>query len=272
MAATHDALDDAFRVATFNVRYDTAADGDRSWAHRRDRVASLLRFHRPDTVGLQEPLAHQYDFLQERLPAFTWTGVGRRDGDREGEHNPVAARSSRFAVADGGTRWLSDDPGEPGSTAWDASYPRMVTWVELRDRDSNGRACYQFNTHFSHRSERARVESARAVRELVAEVASGAPAVVTGDLNCVEGSEPYELLTAEDGPGRPLRDALRAAGDAHYGPRVTFDRFEGEPTQKIDYVFVTDGLTVHQHGVVVDCHDGPPASDHAAVVADIALD
>ncbi|MFC4359659.1 endonuclease/exonuclease/phosphatase family protein [Halobium salinum] len=270
MVPTQDFPDHAFRVATFNIRYDTPADGDRSWDHRKDRVASLLRFHRPDVVGLQEPLAHQYDFLRERLPEFDWNGVGRVDGAREGEFNPIAARSNQFAVADGGTHWLSEAPGEPGSMAWDASHPRLVTWVELRG--PGGRSCYHFNTHFSHRSEHARVESAHLVRELVAEVADGTPALVTGDLNCVEGSEPYAVLTDRDGPGRQLHDAFRAAGEYHHGPHVTFNRFEGDPDRKIDYVFATEGVSVHQHGVVAECWEGPPSSDHMPVMADVSLD
>lgn len=269
MVSTPDYPDHAFRVATFNIRYDTPADDDRSWEHRKNRVAGLLRFHRPDVVGLQEPLAHQYDFLREQLPAFTWSGVGRLDGAREGEFNPVAARTKRFTVDDGGTRWLSETPDEPGSVSWDASHPRMVTWARLRGPGE--RVCYHFNTHFSHRSEHARVQSARVLRRVVDEVAGDDPALVTGDLNCVEGSEPYAVLIDEDEPGRPLYDTHRAAGGAHYGPRVTFNRFEGEADRKIDYVFGTEEVTVHQHGVVPDCWNGTIASDHSPVMADVSV-
>lgn len=270
MVSTLDIPDHAFRVATFNIRYDTPADDDRSWENRKDRVASLLRFHRPDVIGLQEPLAHQYDFLREQLPQFAWNGVGRVDGAREGEFNPVAARSNRFTVVDHGTRWLSEHPEEPGSVSWEASHPRIVTWVRLRGPGE--REHYHFNTHFSHRSERARTQSAHAVRRFVADVAGDAPAIVTGDLNCVEGSEPYAVLIDRNGPGRPLHDTHRAAGEAHYGPRVTFNRFEGDADQKIDYVFGTSEVTVHQHGVVPDCWNGTIASDHAPVMADVSID
>lgn len=58
---------DPLRVLSYNVRVDTEEDGDDAWPHRRDEVAATLRYHAPDVLGLQEPLAHQFDYLRERL-------------------------------------------------------------------------------------------------------------------------------------------------------------------------------------------------------------
>lgn len=267
------------RVMTFNVRYDTDGDGNLAWPHRKHRVASVIRFHRPDVLGLQEPLEHQLAYLQAQLPEYEWVGVGRLDGAAEGEHGPVGFRRDRFALVDDDTFWLSETPHVPGSKQPEASYPRMATWAELRDARTDRRfvAC---NTHLEHRSAAARAESARVLRTRLADVAGDAPAVVTGDLNCTENDRPYEILTASgsesedtpEGDGRRLFDAQYRSEHEHHGPTVTFNRFRGDPDQKIDYVFVTDSAGVYQHGVVIDHWDGIPPSDHAPVVADVRFE
>lgn len=262
--------DNTIRVMTFNIRYDTDEDGDLAWPYRKERVASVIRFHQPDVVGLQEPLEHQLAFLQEQLPAYDWVGVGRVDGEDEGEHGPVGFRRDRFTLRDHDTFWLSETPHVRGSKHPEATYPRMATWAELHDERTNQTfvAC---NTHFEHASATAREESARILRRRLSAIAGDLPAVVTGDLNCTDTSRPYEILTTADGDGRRLFDTQFCADYGHHGPTITFNRFDGA-TEKIDYVFVTDGFGVFQHAVVDDHWDGVPPSDHAPVVADVRFE
>jgi endonuclease/exonuclease/phosphatase family metal-dependent hydrolase len=267
-----DALDRRLRAMSFNVRYDADGDeGPRNWASRRDLVASVIRFHRPDVVGLQEPLGHQLRDLERRLPEYNWVGVGREDGHDAGEYNPVGYRRDRFRRVGWDVFWLSETPAEPGSRGWGAACPRVVTWVELRDGRTD-RALYAFNTHFDHESARAREESARLLRDRLTAVVGGDPAVVTGDFNCTADRAPVRILTEGGGPRRCLREAGAASRHAHHGPTATHDRFAGEPTEKIDHVLVTDDVTIHQHGVLADHWDGRVPSDHLPVVAELSLD
>ena len=271
---------------TFNVRYDTAADGENAWEHRRSMVASTVRFHAPDVVGLQEPLAHQYAYLRERLPDYAWEGAGRIDGDAEGEHCPLGWRTDRVSVEDIGTIWLSETPDTPGSSYATAGKPRLVTWSRLR---IDGRDLIVCNTHFDHESENARVRSARQLRGLVADLRDRAarderdaadadpPVAVLGDFNCTPGSEPYRVLTGADDAdgaigGPPLTDAMSASEHPHHGPTATFERFSGAPNRKIDHVFVVGDVSVRQHAVVADHWDGRPPSDHCPVIAELVLD
>ena len=262
---------DPVSVVSFNVRVDTDADeGDRDWRRRRGDVAETLRRVDPDVVGLQEPLAHQFAYLREQLPAYDWVGEGRHDGDTAGEYGPVGYRASRFTRRDWSTFWLSEAPEEAGSTAWEAAWPRMVTWVELEDGRTGG-TLYAFNTHLDHESERARREGASLLRARLDGVAGDAPAVVTGDMNCTADAEPYRVLTADDSDRRRgLRDAHRATERDHRGPTFTFDGFGDDPAGKRDYVLVTDRVTVREHGVV-DRRGGAPPSDHLPVRAVVDL-
>jgi endonuclease/exonuclease/phosphatase family metal-dependent hydrolase len=260
---------DPIRAMTFNVRYDTAVDGDLVWQNRRELVAGVVRYHAPDLVGLQEPLAHQFEYLREQLPAYDWYGVGRVDGDDAGEFNPVGVRADRFDIRDTGTRWLSPDPDTPGSEDPDADCPRLVSWVAAVDRASE-RRLYHFNTHLDHVGAAARRRGASHVRQCVADIADGAPAVVTGDLNATPDSAPLARFGDPDGPGRPFRDA-HAVADYHHGPTYTFRQFEGEPDRRIDYVLVGDEWTVTQHAVLTDRGNDLVPSDHRPVVAVLHL-
>ncbi|AUV80413.1 endonuclease [Salinigranum rubrum] len=273
------------RVMTFNVRYDTAADGENAWEHRRARVASVVRFHAPAVVGLQEPLEHQYAYLRERLPEYAWEGAGRVDGGSEGEHCPLGWQSARVERERHGTVWLSETPDRAGSSYPTASKPRLVTWARLA---VDGRPLVVCNTHFDHESERARVRSARQLRRLVGELGGGSdasdlqvPVVVLGDFNCTPGSKPHRILTGtggdgdaaggDDTAGPVLADAMDVSEHPHHGPTATFERFSGEPSKKIDHVFVAGNVAVRQHAVLADHWDGRPPSDHCPVVAELVL-
>src|SRR5215203_2899372 len=93
------------RVMTFNIRYDNPADGVNAWPNRKDWVASLVRFHGADVVGVQEALAHMLTDLDTRLPGFARVGVGRTDGRTKGEFSAILYRTNRLALLDSGTFW-----------------------------------------------------------------------------------------------------------------------------------------------------------------------
>jgi len=272
---------EAVRVLTYNVRRDTARDGEFDWAGRRDAVAGTLRFHRPDIVGLQEPLVHQYADLRETVPGFEWVGASREAEKGDGEFCPVGYRTDRFDPLDSGTFWLSQTPDESGSVGWDATYPRIATWVRLRDRD--GGTVLYCNTHLDHEGARARVEGARVLRERVAALREGDEAVVVGgDFNCVAGDEPYRALADDSGDapeakrggqgGLRLVDAREASPYPAHGPDTTRTDFESlRPDRQIDHIFV-DGAAVAGYGVAADVvGDGWFPSDHLPVVVDLDL-
>lgn len=254
----------AVTACSFNVRYDNP-DDEHSWDERLSRVVGTVERHRPALLGVQEAQSHQYDDLRGELDGYGWYGVGRRDGEREGEFVPIAWRADRFEAIETGAFWLSPTPEEP-SVGWDADLPRVSTWASLRDRET-GERFWHCNTHFDHRGKRARLESARLIRRRAADRANGrATVVVTGDFNATPGSDPYDALTrGRGGTGRPLVDARRAA-DAAEGPRETFHGFTGELDGRIDYVFVSTGVTVRRYRTL-PVRAGAYRSDHLPVFA-----
>ena len=273
-AGTSPATAAPLRVMSFNLRLDLASDGPNAWPYRRDWVASLVRFHDADVVGVQEALASMLVDLDARLPGFARVGVGRADGRAGGEFSAILYRTDRVALLDQGTFWLSPTPEVPGSKGWDTAIERVATWARFRDRRT-GCAFLHLNTHFDHVGEQARQESARLIRRRLRSLAAGLPVVLTGDLNADPRSAPYRILT-RDTLGAdalaPLADAFERSATGHYGPTSSWTAFKAiEPGRRIDYVLVSPAVRVLAHGILPDSWDGRFPSDHLPVLARLTV-
>lgn len=264
------------RVMTFNIRYGTAPDGENAWTNRRDFLVDTIRAFDPDLLGTQETLDFQRDVLAAALPDHEAFGAGREDGGDRGEMCAVFVRRSRFERLAGGHFWLSETPDVPGSRSWDSALPRMVTWVKLRDRRSPDAPPVLFcNTHFDHRGARARLESARRLREFVEREGGGLRVVVTGDFNAGEDDPPHEALfgSTEAGPS-PLQDAYRLAHPVRQPDEGTFNGFRADAVAgpRIDWIGVSRGARVREAAIVRTARDGRVPSDHFPVTAVVEFD
>ena len=259
--------DDHLRVMTFNIRYNEPKDGENAWPKRKTKVADVIRFHTADLVGVQEAQIGQLRDLETLLPDYSWCGVGRADGKDSGEFSAILYRRSRFRLIETATFWLSETPEKAGSSGWDAAFPRIVTWARFRDLKARMEFVH-FNTHFDHRGEKARIESAKLLVNSVSRIARKLPFVVTGDFNARESTDIYKILTG--GPSPLLIDARYKSEHGHFGPTSTFNDFkELVPGMKIDYIFVNPGTIVFEHAALADRWDGLWASDHLPVLAEI---
>ncbi len=257
----------SLRVMSFNIRTMSGiTDGIDYWTFRKDRVAELIKKHRPDLAGLQEAFLRQAKDLSNRLPGYGWFGEHR--GKWTGERCPVFYRKDRLELVDHRTFWLSQTPDVKGSKSWDSAFPRVVTWGKFRDRQT-GKTIFLFNTHFDHMGIIARKKSARILVRRVKEIAGDKPAVVTGDFNLTDDTKPYKTLTAT------LRDARRASKSGPKGPWGTSRSFipGSRPGRRIDYVFVNEKVGVLSYAVLDDTYGrGRRPSDHMPVLASIEIE
>jgi endonuclease/exonuclease/phosphatase family metal-dependent hydrolase len=250
---------DALRFMTFNIRYDTPADGaaGNQWADRRASVIETIRRFDPDVVGLQEALRGQLDDLRDAFGGHTVIGEPREE---LGEYVPILIRHDRFDLERHGNFWLSSTPETPGSRGWDAGNPRHCTWLQVRDRSSGRRAAI-FNTHLDRWGAVARLEASRLIVAR-ARLTPHLPTVVMGDLNASEGSEPLATFH-ESG----LIDTFRQVHPDRTDVQTVHHYTDLSGQNKIDYI-----LCNHQWKVVAaEIVRGPAAgrlpSDHYAVVA-----
>ncbi len=269
------AQEQSIKVMSYNIRYDNPNDGINAWPNRKNHVADIIgKKYAVDFAGLQEAEKHQIDDLIDRLPNYSWVGVGRDDGWKEGEFSPIFYRKNRFQLLQTNTFWLSETPEIPGSKSWDTSITRIVTWGKFKTKSDN-QTFYVFNTHFDHRGRKAREESAKIIWKKAREIAQEHPTILTGDFNTREDSMPYKILTGDKSTSN-FSDARYLSMNAHQGPTTTSSSYfgwtkVGKPETKIDYIFVRNSITVMNHEVLTDRYTERYPSDHLPVLASIIL-
>lgn len=268
--------DPSIRVMTFNIRLPHQGDGPNYWDLRRPHVASIIQFHEVDLLGVQEAHRRQLDEMVTDMPEYEWFGVCRMDGsthpDPDGEFSAILYRKDRFQRLDGNTFWLSETSGTPGSKSWDAALPRIVTWAKFKDKQT-GKIFFHFNTHFDHKGEQARLESAKMILAYMKTIAGDMPVVLTGDFNSYETDAPYLAMIDKAIPYH-VTDAITLSKLPHHGPMSTFaGNFEisGMIDHRIDYIFVRKKIEVLRHGILSDNWHGKLASDHLPVFVEIRM-
>jgi len=262
----------AVRIMSFNIRYNNAGDGKNAWPYRKHMVAQTIIFHKAEIIGIQEALYSQIQDLQILLPDFYWKGVGRDDGRKKGEFAPVFYKKDRYQVIKNGNFWLSEQPDEAGSIGWDAACPRIVTWIEFKDKNS-GLIFYFFNTHFDHVGSEARKNSAELLRKRINEIDSKTSLILTGDFNCTCQEASYKVLTTESDSKGVLQNSMDISLNGHYGGTQTFNGFTDvqRPGYIIDFIFVKSVDQILHHGIIAEKWDGGYASDHYPVYTEIML-
>ena len=265
-----DNFDSSFRVMSYNVRFNQVEDDQNQWEFRKNRLISLIQSHAPDLLGVQEPLPEQVFDLKTALSEYDEYGVGRDDGDNQGEFNTIFFRFARFELLDKGTFWLSETPEIAGSKGWDANKTRICGWVKLRDRETQ-QSLYYFNTHFDHSGVAARLESARLLLARIENIAdSSTPVILTGDLNTGPDSDPYRIITTNSS----VQDAINLTETPHDGPNGTWATFSVAENlgDRIDYIFVTpQNIRVLKHAILTDSNNEYYPSDHLPVIAEIVI-
>jgi endonuclease/exonuclease/phosphatase family metal-dependent hydrolase len=135
------------------------------------------------------------------------------------------------------------------------------------------------NTHFDHRGEVAREESARLLLKLAGAWAgepvseSSPPLFLSGDFNSTPTGRAYKVLTEKGSRMRDISDLVPE--DAKYGNReITFTSFgsPNEQSSRIDFLFARDPGSIRclTFGVLPNRFDDKVyLSDHRAVVADM---
>ena len=281
-------------VMSFNIRYGAGNDGEDAWEKRRGLVMDVVKDAGADVIGLQEALKFQIDEIRAAVGGYAVVGVGRDDGKEKGEYSAILYKSGEFEAKESGTFWFSDTPEVVGSKSWGNGITRICTWVRLSaaspgkaDAKSDGgaaRAFYVFNVHLDHQSEPSRQKSAELLaRRILGRAHPDEPVIVTGDFNCGEQSAAAQFLTGRaksavaGGSGvegwKGLVDCYRAVKPegAEEGTFHAFKGVGGVGKDKIDFVFVSEGMKVLSAEIVRTERQGRYPSDHFPVVAKVSF-
>ncbi len=228
------------------------------WKRRKNGVSLLLSREKADIMCLQEALKEQIDFIQSQVPGYSYVGVGRDDGKKEGEHCAIFY-SKRFEVLDQGTFWLSDTPDSCENT-WDAIFKRICTWVRFRDLTTGNKFCV-FNTHFPLIPEARDKAVKLLLQRRITECPRGS-VILTGDFNCQPGSGPWRAIQRAgfaDAEFLLTKNANRSR---------TYHTF-GKPTSVLDAVFVTSQVKVKKHRINKEIFGNRYPSDHFPTIVEL---
>ncbi|MET7621523.1 endonuclease/exonuclease/phosphatase family protein [Streptomyces sp. NPDC005408] len=270
------------RVLTWNVWWRFGP-----WEQRQKAILSVLRDLQPDVIGLQEVWAAGGENLAQWLAhelGMQWTWAPSQAPERWRQRLGDPAVDIGNAVL---SRWPILD--------------RAVLRLPAPERNDDGRlALYArldapthpvpfFTAHLASATDASavRCQQVTALVEFIAAHRGGTlfPPVVTGDFNAWPDSDEIRLLggykTAPAVPGHVLFDAWEYAAPAT--PSATWDAENPfvaatfSPSVRIDYIHIGPPGPGGIGGVrsIRRAGDGPVdgvwPSDHAAVVADLAV-
>ncbi|MEI7523603.1 MAG: endonuclease/exonuclease/phosphatase family protein [Mariniphaga sp.] len=254
------------KVITYNIRYNNPSDKENSWPNRRDDVLKLLKGHKADIFDVQEALYDQVMDLKDGMKGFDYVGVGRDDGNINGEFSAIFYNSNRYVLLENGTFWLSKTPKIP-SKSWDAALNRICTWARLRELETH-KTFYVFNTHFDHQGVTARKKSALLIIKKIEEIVQRKePVILTGDFNLTSEEKPLVLIRQK------LKDSRQVSLNAPKGPAGTFNGFDFQSKleSRIDYLFINKYIEVINYAVLTDSREGRYPSDHLPVLIEVQL-
>jgi endonuclease/exonuclease/phosphatase family metal-dependent hydrolase len=252
----------SLNVMTFNIRYDNPGDKPNDWQARKDAAADMIKAYDIDLLGTQEVLVNQLNDLKERLPQYAAIGVGRADGKESGEYCAILYKKDKFEEEKSGAFWLSETPELAGSKGWDGACERIATWVILKEKRSNKRLFF-INTHLDHIGQIARRESVKLLLERTKSLSEGLPVIISGDFNASPQSEPIREILAD---GKFFDSRLRLPNLPEIsGTYHEFGKIPNEKREIIDYLFITDDITVNTYELVPEKWNDTFLSDHTAV-------
>ena len=111
---------------------------------------------------------------------------------------------------------------------------RICTYGLFEDLKTKERL-YVFNTHFDHKGEKAREQSAKLILKKIKEINNDdLPMVLMGDFNLRPEEKPIQLIRSK------MQDGKEVTEYPFYGPEGTFNGFDWniELDHRIDYIFV----------------------------------
>lgn len=253
------------KVMTYNIRYATEEDGENSWSKRKDFLTEQIKFYEPDILGVQEALLKQLEHLEKNTGIYDYLGTGRDGGEDAGEFTAIFYKGDKYRVLEKNTFWLSETP-EKISKGWDAKFPRVCTYALFEDKRSDQKF-WVFNTHFDHKGEESRTESARLILKKIKEInTEDNPVILLGDFNLEPNSKSIRILS------EAMNDSKKISTKVNFGPEGTFNEFEFQkPVKKrIDYIFTSkNNIEVIKYAVLSDSEELTYPSDHFPVVVEL---
>ena len=224
------------KVMSYNIRYASPNDGPNSWQKRKDDMIKTMLKIKPNVIGLQEVIHSQLMDIKQGMQEYSFLGVGREDGKKEGEFSPIFYSNKELKLLESNTRFF---------------------------QNKNGKEFWIFNTHFDHIGNLAR---ANAVKLILSKIKylnkTEIPVIITGDFNLEPHEEPIKIIKSvfQDVQENLSNDAI------NYG---TFNGFDIKTfgNRRIDYIFQNGFDLIYADHLWLKTKKKSWVSDHHPVLA-----
>ncbi|MFY7994402.1 MAG: endonuclease/exonuclease/phosphatase family protein [Bacteriovoracaceae bacterium] len=254
------------KIITSNIRFDNPADLEDPWSFRRQFLAEILLSHQPTIICTQEGRRPQLEDFATLLPDYILIEANRPWIEQR-MYPTLFLRKGDWQVHDSGDKWLSLTPDEPGSVAFESSFPRLFTWAHATHKHSS-KKCLLINTHLDHVLESTRLSQIEVLaQEIIKLIKSDEKVILMGDFNdSPDGSvrkHLFKLLPFICDPWKELGQI----------EETSFHPFTGvnEQGARIDWVLLDK--RIHFKKIFLDKTErtGKYPSDHFPVVCEIML-
>jgi endonuclease/exonuclease/phosphatase family metal-dependent hydrolase len=216
-------------------------------------------------LGFAKRPCHQTKYIDDKLTAYSFIGVGRDDGKTKGEYSPVFYKREFFKLISDSTIWLSETP-ERVSVGWDASMERICTFGRFLHIPTN-KEIIVMNTHFDHLGTEARKKSALLILKTIRELEiTNLPIILCGDFNATPDEQPIKYLTEYFYSQNCKKPLIK-------GEKGTFTGFSPEVAadKRIDYIFCRNLISKRYLHIANRTKDGRYISDHLPVFLTVRL-
>lgn len=242
---------------TLNLRFRNDHDGPNCWEKRRHLILDLVAKHEPAVLGTQEGTVSQLRFLQACLAGYELFAP-QRCWDDDCQYCSLFIRTGSVQPLEGGEFWLSETPSVHKSLGWDSAFPRMMSYGNFLDTESNRSVCVAV-THLDHVGTEARKQQAGIARDWLA--LRHGPRILMGDFNDHPGSEVHQLLASRESG---LFDTWQALLRPEGANSMTYHNFQGVPQiSRMDWILASREFRVEDAQIVYDhSPEGRYPSDH----------
>lgn len=136
----------AFKIMSLNLLTSGARlPGNPPFSIRIHAIQSMLQEYDPDIIGVQELTAGMFPYMSNILERYEIFGDSRHSLVSN-EYSSILFKKDRYTFLDGKTLWLSREEEKKGSKYPLSQFPRIVTYVYLKDNKTN-QTLTVFNTH-----------------------------------------------------------------------------------------------------------------------------
>lgn len=232
--------------------------GNPPFKKRIKSINEMIHLYKPDVIGVQELTEKMTPYLDDLLQTYSISGEPRHS-KVSNESCCILFNKEKFELLEERTIWLSNTPLQKGSKHPLSQFPRIVSYVYLKDKKTN-QTYSVYNTHLDSNFSLVRSFQAQALSQIIQDTQKGTYTILTGDFNCNSLSHAYKIIQA------PFIDLIDDSFGTTLRGIVGSLRFHHIP---IDHIFVSKNLKSISTKRITSKFSGMYPSDHYPVFTKI---